>query len=85
MPATTPVTFNDQTRALLDAKNFATVATLSPDGSPQTSVVWIKHDGDRVLFSTTAARRKARNLARDPRVPVSIFDLENPYRSTTTI
>jgi PPOX class probable F420-dependent enzyme len=33
------------------------------------------------LFSTTSTRRKARNLARDPRVSLSIFDLENPYHS----
>jgi PPOX class probable F420-dependent enzyme len=34
-----------------------------------------------VLFSTTAGRQKARNLARDPRISVSVFDLDNPYNS----
>jgi PPOX class probable F420-dependent enzyme len=34
-----------------------------------------------VLFSVTAARRKARNLARDPRISLSVFDTANPYRS----
>jgi PPOX class probable F420-dependent enzyme len=34
-----------------------------------------------VLLSTTTARQKARNLARDPRVSVSVFELENPYNS----
>lgn len=72
---------NDTARSILDGKNFATVATLQPDGSPQTSVVWVHRDGDQVLFSTTAHRRKARNLERDPRVSVSIFDRENPYLS----
>ncbi|WP_223291137.1 PPOX class F420-dependent oxidoreductase [Streptomyces avicenniae] len=76
-----PVAFTEDTRTLLDGKNFATVATLNPDGSPQTSVVWIARDGDAVLFSTTAERRKARNLARDPRVSMSVFDLADPYRS----
>ena len=33
--------FNEETRRLLDVKNVATVATLNPDGGPQTSVVWI--------------------------------------------
>jgi PPOX class probable F420-dependent enzyme len=37
--------------------------------------------GDAVVFSTTTARRKARNLACDPRISVSIFDLGNPYHS----
>lgn len=72
---------DDTARRLLDGKNFATVATLLPDGSPQTSVVWVTRDGDQVLFSTVAARRKARNLERDPRVSVSIFDTANPYLS----
>jgi PPOX class probable F420-dependent enzyme len=68
-------------RELLDGKNFATLATLGPAGDPRSSVVWATRDGDAVLFSTTAHRQKARNLARDGRVSVSVFDLENPYRS----
>ncbi|MGW2596447.1 PPOX class F420-dependent oxidoreductase [Streptomyces klenkii] len=75
------VTFNEEARKLLDGRNFATVATLNKDGAPQTSVVWIARDGDAVLFSTTAGRLKARNLARDPRVSLTVFDTENPYRS----
>ncbi|WP_436496808.1 PPOX class F420-dependent oxidoreductase [Actinokineospora sp. HUAS TT18] len=75
------VTFDEATRELLDGRNFATVATVNPDGSPQTSVVWIDRDGDTVVFSTTAGRQKARNLARDPRASLTIFDTANPYRS----
>jgi PPOX class probable F420-dependent enzyme len=30
---------------------------------------------------TTAGRQKARNLARDPRVSLTVFDAENPYQS----
>ena len=75
-----PVTFTSATRALLDGKNFATLATLNADGGPQTSVIWIERDGDTVLFSTTAARLKARNLARDPRVSLTVFDTGNPYQ-----
>ncbi|MFD5034104.1 PPOX class F420-dependent oxidoreductase [Streptomyces sp. NPDC058405] len=73
--------FNEETRKLLDGRNFATVATLNRDGGPQTSVVWIAREGDTVLFSTTAERQKARNLARDPRVSLTVFDTANPYRS----
>jgi len=54
------VVFDEATRELLDGKNFATVATLNPDGGPQTSVVWILREGDTVVFSTTRARRKTR-------------------------
>ncbi|WP_172388174.1 PPOX class F420-dependent oxidoreductase [Streptomyces sp. MNP-20] len=76
-----PEPLNEQTRTLLDGKNFATVATLNRDGAPQTSVVWIARDEDTVLFSTTAGRLKARNLARDPRISLTVFDTDNPYQS----
>lgn len=75
------VSFDDSVRALLDGKNFASVATLGPDGAPQNSVVWIKREGDTVLFSSTDGRQKVRNLRRDPRISLSVFDLANPYTS----
>jgi PPOX class probable F420-dependent enzyme len=72
-------TLDEATRRILDGKNFATVATLNPGGGPQTSAVWFKREGDTVLFSTTAGRQKARNLARDSRISLGIMDVENPY------
>ncbi|MGW5865510.1 PPOX class F420-dependent oxidoreductase [Streptomyces sp. NPDC055239] len=79
--ATEALHFSDSVRTLLDGKNFAGIATLGPDGAPQNSVVWIKREGDAVLFSSTARRQKVRNLERDPRVSVSVFDLADPYTS----
>ncbi|MET9905822.1 PPOX class F420-dependent oxidoreductase [Streptomyces sp. NPDC006476] len=76
-----PVRFTAPVRALLDGRNFAGVATLGPDGSPQNSVVWIKREGDTVLFSSIDGRQKVRNLRRDPRVSLSVFDLADPYTS----
>ncbi len=70
---------NEDARGLLDGKNFAVVSTLLPSGSPQTSIVWVKRDGDAVLFTTTSHRQKARNIARDDRVSLTVFDHENPY------
>ena len=75
------IVFDDLIRELLDGKNFATVATVNPDGGPQTSVVWILRDGDTVLFSALSTRRKVINLARDPRVSLTVFDTANPYQS----
>jgi PPOX class probable F420-dependent enzyme len=77
----TAMSFDETVRRILDGRNFATVATVRPDGAPQSSVVWVKREGDTVLFSTTAGRQKTRNLTRDPRVSISIFDIENPYVS----
>jgi PPOX class probable F420-dependent enzyme len=73
--------FNQETSKLLDGRNFATVATLNQDGDPQTSVVWIAREENAVVFSTTTERQKARNLARDPRISLTVFDIENPYQS----
>jgi PPOX class probable F420-dependent enzyme len=75
------VILDEAARRILDGSNFASVATVRADGAPQVSVVWVKRDGDRVLFSTTAGRQKAKNLTAEPRVSVSIFDLANPYES----
>jgi PPOX class probable F420-dependent enzyme len=65
---------------LLEEPNFATVATLNPDGSPQLSIVWIDWDGEHVLFNTAAGRAKPRNLERDPRASVLVVDRVDGYR-----
>ena len=67
-------------RELIDGQNFASVATIQPDGSPQSSIVWIRRDGDDVLFSTVKGRRKHANLLADPRVSLLVTDVANPYR-----
>ena len=66
------------TLALLDGRNYAVLATVNPDGSPQTSVMWVGRDGADVLFSTVERRRKHRNMVRDPRVSVSVIDSADP-------
>jgi PPOX class probable F420-dependent enzyme len=69
----------DDVRALLEARNFGHLATLLPDGSPHSVAIWVGTEGDRVVFFTQETSRKARNLARDPRVAVSVVDRSNPY------
>jgi PPOX class probable F420-dependent enzyme len=64
----------------LDGRNFASLATVMKDGSPQVSPVWIARDGDVVLVNTSVGRVKERNVLRDPRVAICVFDMENPYR-----
>lgn len=73
------ITLNDGTRRLLDGRHFAVLATVNPDGGPQTSAMWVGRDGDDVLFSTVAGRRKHRNMVRDPRVSVTVLDADDPY------
>ncbi|MFC0601280.1 PPOX class F420-dependent oxidoreductase [Streptomyces palmae] len=67
-------------RALLDAPTPAVLATINPDGSPQSSVVWVGLDGDDLLISTSQGRRKERNLLRDPRASLTLYDPANPNR-----
>ena len=68
-----------EAQRLLDEPNFAFIATLMPDGSPQNTPVWIDRDGDTVVFNTAKGRAKHRNLEQDPRIAISVYDSENPY------
>jgi len=74
-----PVPLPDLARRLIDANTFATLATINPDGAPQSSVIWLKRDGDDVLFSTIRGRQKTKNMERDPRVGIVMFDPADPY------
>jgi PPOX class probable F420-dependent enzyme len=71
----------DSHQELLQKPLFAHMATLRPDGSPQSSVMWFAWDGSRVRFSHTRNRQKYRNLERDPRVSFHVQDPDNPYRT----
>lgn len=65
---------------MIEGKNFAHLATLMKDGSPQATPVWIDLEGDFVLVNTAVGRVKHMNTKRDPRVAVSIVDQNNPYK-----
>src|SRR5262245_16408966 len=67
---------------MIDGANPAVLATINPDGSPQTSVIWVCRDGDDILISTAAGRRKEQNLLRDPRASVTVIDKDEPLRYT---
>jgi PPOX class probable F420-dependent enzyme len=70
---------SDEIRRLIDRRNFAHLATLMPDGSPQSVPVWVGREGDRIIICTGEASLKARSTRRDPRVALSIVDFEDPY------
>jgi PPOX class probable F420-dependent enzyme len=69
----------ERAQELIDGPNFATVVTIQPDGAPQASVVWVKRDGDDVLYSTVKQRRKYLNLLADPRTSLVIYEAADPY------
>ena len=68
-------------RELLEAANFVTLATLMGDGAPHATTVWGGVEGDRACFFTQPSSLKARNIAADPRVAMTVSDRDNPYRT----
>lgn len=67
-------------RDLLDRPLFGHVATMRPDGRIQTNPIWYIRDGSRLRMTTTSSRQKARNVAQDDRMSISIHDPAQPYR-----
>jgi PPOX class probable F420-dependent enzyme len=65
---------------LAGGHNFAALTTLLPGGHPQTQVMWVDADEQHLLINTEVHRQKFRNVQRDPRVTVTIWDMEDPYR-----
>src|SRR4051812_35296600 len=74
------MTIDADLKALATDKNFAALTTLLPDGQPQTQLMWVHADDDHVLINTEPSRQKFRNVQRDPRVTVTVFDSGNAYR-----
>jgi PPOX class probable F420-dependent enzyme len=74
---------NPSVKKLFENKNLAFVATSMKDGSPQITPTWVDVEGNLILVNTAVGRLKQRNLARDPRVAVSVADSENPYDMVT--
>ena len=67
-------------RELLEAPNYVHLATLRADGSPRNWVVWVGLEDEHILICTSDAIWKAKDMRRDPRVALSVTDMDNPYR-----
>jgi PPOX class probable F420-dependent enzyme len=67
-------------RRFLENPYVGVVTTLHPDGSPQSTVVWVDVDDDGPSINTAQGRVKPRNLAKDPRVSLVVVDPSDPYR-----
>ncbi|HET7271022.1 MAG TPA: PPOX class F420-dependent oxidoreductase [Rubrobacter sp.] len=65
---------------LARGENFGTLTTLLPGGHPQTQVMWVDADEHHLLINTEVHRQKFKNVERDPRVTLTIWDKEDPYR-----
>jgi PPOX class probable F420-dependent enzyme len=67
-------------RQLLDAPNYVHLSTLRRDGSPRNHVVWVGLERDHLLVCTSDRTWKAKDMRHDPRVALSVVDLQDPYR-----
>jgi len=74
-----PARLSPEVIRLLDGRNFAHFATIMPDGSPHSVPVWIGREGDRLFVTTDENSVKGRNTQHNPRVAISLIDLNDPY------
>lgn len=70
-------------KSLFENKNFAFVATSMKDGSPHVTPTWVDIKDSYILINTAMGRVKQKNVARDPRVSLSVMDNNNPYHMVT--
>jgi PPOX class probable F420-dependent enzyme len=71
--------FHPSVLEMARGQNFAALTTLLPNGHPQTQVMWVDANDQHLLINTEVHRQKFRNVERDPRVTVMIWDKEDPY------
>jgi PPOX class probable F420-dependent enzyme len=74
------MTLDTDLKSFASEANFAALTTLMPDGQPQTQLMWVGADDEHLLINTEIHRQKYKNVQDDPRVTVTVFDRENPYR-----
>jgi PPOX class probable F420-dependent enzyme len=76
MSASVPESHKD----LFEKPAFGSFTTLMPDGSPQTTPVWVDFVDGKVIVNTALGRQKDKNVRHDPRVAITLIDPANPYR-----
>lgn len=73
------VTIPEAALELLNRPLTCIVITVLPDGQPQATPVWFDFDGTNFRFNTAEGRQKARNIAENGKVTISILDPQNPF------
>lgn len=74
------VTIPDTHRDLLQEPLHGVLTTMMPDGTPQSSIVWVDYDGEYVLINTTQERQKGRNMQANPKVALLVIDRKDASR-----
>jgi PPOX class probable F420-dependent enzyme len=76
-------TLSDRERELFTEPNFAAFATMTEDGTPHVSTVWVDVDGDLILVNSAEGRSKTENARSRPEAGVSVFRMSNPYENVS--
>ena len=71
---------DNKTIQMASGPNYAALTTLFKDGVPQTHVMWVDTDGENILINTEIHRFKYKNILKDPRVTVTIWKQDNPFK-----
>jgi PPOX class probable F420-dependent enzyme len=66
----------ESARRLVESDALAHLVTLNPDGSPQVTCIWVGLDDHELVSGHLGDQRKLQNVARDPRVALSIEGTE---------
>lgn len=75
---------DERVLALLAGRNFASIATIMPNGTPHVTNVWIDYDQEHnILINTAIGRLKERNTRKNKQVAISIIDTKNPYETAS--
>lgn len=64
---------------LAHGANYASLATVMPDGSMQVHLMWVDADDEHILINTETHRRKFRNMMANPQATVMIPERGNPW------
>ncbi len=67
---TAPLT--PEARGVIESGRLAHFTTISADGHPHTTIVWVGLDGDDIVIGKLRPDQKTANIGRDPRVSISI-------------
>jgi PPOX class probable F420-dependent enzyme len=76
MPVSIPTTHLD----LLQTPVHGVLTTMMPDGTPQSSIIWVDYDGQYLLVNTTLERQKGRNMQSNPKVTILVIDPKESSR-----
>ena len=76
MTTTIPDTHLD----LLQTPTHGVLTTIMPDGTPQSSLIWVDYDGEYVLINTTLERQKGKNMQVNPKVTILVIDSKDSSR-----